>query len=117
MLALIPIEAGRLIVSARNKQVEFAIAVKIPESACHVSIALTVWPQARPRRAPDFFKRTVFPVVVQVGRPVIIRHIEVGPAVAVVIAPHHTHAMKFVGVVYSRFLGYFFKRAVATIPK
>jgi hypothetical protein len=69
MVALIPIEAGRLIVSAGNKQVEFAIAIKIPESACHVSVALAVGPEARPRRTPDFFKRTVLAVVVQVGRP------------------------------------------------
>src|SRR4029077_11502119 len=39
MVALIPIEAGRLIVSAGNKQVEFAIAIKIAECACHVSVA------------------------------------------------------------------------------
>ena len=54
-------------------------------------------------------------VVVEKIRPGIVRHIQIGPAIIIVIAPHHSQSVIFAGVVHARLLRHFLKRPVAAI--
>ena len=60
-------------------------------------------------------KRAVVIVVVQIIRAGIVRDVEIGPAVVIVIAPDHAEAVILAGVAHAGLLRDFFERAIAAI--
>ena len=54
-------------------------------------------------------------VPVEVVRASIVRHVEVGPAIVVIVPPNHSHAVVVTRIIHPRLLGNIFKGTVATI--
>ena len=56
-------------------------------------------------------------IVIEIIRAGIIGDIEIGPAIVVIVSPHHAQAIVVVGIVNPSFFGDLFESAVAAIVK
>src|SRR5207249_10988348 len=69
------------------------------------------------REHAGVLKCTVMLITIQIIRAGIIRHIEIGPAIVIVVTPLHSQTVIAVGIINPGFPRYFFESAIAAIVK
>src|SRR6516225_10621659 len=83
----------------------------------HRSLSAAVTAQRASAEHAHVSERSIVIVAVKVVRRGVVGHIQIRPAVIVIVAPHRTKAVIQVGVVHARLLGHILKGSVTTIAK
>src|SRR5215813_8941875 len=89
----------------------------VPEIHSHRSLSAAVTAERGSAEHAYVGERSIVIVAVKVVRRGIVGHIQIRPAVIVIVAPHRPEAVIQVGVVHARLLGNILKSSVSTIAK
>jgi hypothetical protein len=109
------VEVVLLVHEVGDEDVEPAIVVVIAKVHAHGAFGISFGAQGRAGLHADVGKRAIVIVMVKIIRAGVIRDVEIGPAVVVIVAPDDAETVVGVGVVHAGFLRDFFKCSVATI--
>ena len=87
----------------------------VSPSHAHVALFLPIRTERHAGEHSGLFKRPVVLVAVKIIWAGVVGHVQIGPAVVVVVAPNRPQAVVVVGIVHAGFFRNFFKRPVSAV--
>src|SRR5262249_28128987 len=113
-LSEIAVETMSLAVEIRDENIEQPVAVDIAHVRAHAGKRLSITADSNAGKQPDLFEPSFSLVVKKKIRRRIIRHVDIGPAVVIVIAENNAQSFAL-GTVDSRFLADIRERTIPVV--
>src|SRR4030088_1569538 len=117
LLAPVPVKCIGFLGEICDEDVEQSIMIDIAKIHAHRSLFATVSTQCRARKQAYILERSIVIVVVEVIRTGVVRHIQVGPAIVVVVAPNALHAKVVLRIVNAGCFRNVLEGAIAAIAE
>jgi len=116
-MAAVVVERRRLLCEVRDHNIEEAAVIVVAKIHSHRSLGAAIAAKRASAEHACVRKGAIVIVVIEVVRGGIVGHVQVWPAVIIIVAPRRTQTVIQVGVAHPRFLGNILKGAIAAIAK